>query len=910
QHSVRCQGKYGLSNPRTFVVDTLGEINETEPNNAVEQAAEVPVPGVVNGQLNGGADLDWFRFKGTAGQRLLFEGFARRIDSRSDMVITVAAADGRILAQNRQAHAGDPLIDLTLPAAGDFFVRVHDSLYNGGTDFVYRLVVSARPHVDFVFPPAGLAGSNDEYTVFGRNLPGGQPAGIQLEGQALEQLKVRIAIPGDIADKLTFSSRLDPHQAGIDGLEYRVASPAGPSNPALITAASAAIVREQADNESPAKAQKLTLPCEVAGQFFPKRDMDWYTFDAKANEVFAIEVISHRLGVPTDPGLLVQRVTKTEAGEEQVAQLAWIDDVNTNDQAKEFDHRSNDPWYRFTSPADGTYRVLVRDSFSAVKNDPRLVYRLSIRPELPDFRLAATPIDLQGSILLRKGSREAIRVVAFRRDGYDGEIRVSASGLPNGVTSEEIVIGPASTYSTLVLTAADAAPVSTGSFQVIGKGTVAKAEVTRAARVGRTLEPIQFSQPNSGVASLSARLTDRIQITVSDAEKSLVALTAGDGKVIETARGGVLKIPYAVTRVEGSGGNVVGFPIGLPPNIGIPQVAIGGNPKGDFELRLQSNTPPGTYTFYLASMVQGIQYSRNPEAAEAAKKRQEEIAKTLTEATQKSQAAQTAAQAATTAQTVATNEFNVATTAKTNADKAAADAATALKTATDALAVATAQSAAKPEDAGLKQQVVTSQAAVNAATEKAKVTTEAATAAAKVLETATTKQTAAQEAKVKADQELQAAQLFAQQAQQEKQRVDQKFQQLQQQATKRGFNVNVPSTPVTIRIAEFPITRTGPETATVNQGATVEVAFKVTRLYDFKTNVNIQPQLPGGVGGLQIPAVNIAEGQTDGKVVITAAANATEGEHAMKFLLQMNFNGQALVLEHPLKLTVVKVEAK
>jgi len=105
--------------------------------------------------------------------------------------------------------------------------------------------------------------------------------------------------------------------------------------------------------------------------------------------------------------------------------------------------------------ADGTYRVLVQDSHSAVGSDPRLVYRLAIHPEQPDFRLAASPIDLAGSILMRKGAREAIRVTAFRQDGYDGEIHVTAAGLPKGVTGSEVVIGPANDYAILVLTAAD-----------------------------------------------------------------------------------------------------------------------------------------------------------------------------------------------------------------------------------------------------------------------------------------------------------------------------------------------------------------------------------------------------------------------------------------------------------------------
>ncbi len=83
----------------------------------------------------------------------------------------------------------------------------------------------------------------------------------------------------------------------------------------------------------------------------------------------------------------------------------------------------------------------------------------------------------------------------------------------------------------------------------------------------------------------------------------------------------------------------------------------------------------------------------------------------------------------------------------------------------------------------------------------------------------------------------------------------------------------------------------------------------MTRLFDFKTNVSVQPQLPGGVGGL-VQGVNIAENQTDGTVKITANANATPGEHAVTFRLQMNFNGQNPSSQSIAELTVVAVEAK
>ncbi len=157
-----------------------------------------------------------------------------------------------------------------------------------------------------------------------------------------------------------------------------------------------------------------------------------------------------------------------------------------------------------------------------------------------------------------------------------------------------------------------------------------------------------------------------------------------DPKLVETARGGVVKFKYSVTRENGAGGSITGFPVGLPPNIGVPQVGMGGNDAGEFELRLQSNTPTGTYSFCLAGMLQGMNYSRNPEAAEKAKQRAERVGKILTDSQQKTQAAQQGQQLAQNNLNQANSELNQANTAKSTADQNQTNAANVLKAATDA----------------------------------------------------------------------------------------------------------------------------------------------------------------------------------------------------------------------------------
>ena len=99
-----------------------------------------------------------------------------------------------------------------------------------------------------------------------------------------------------------------------------------------------------------------------------------------------------------------------------------------------------------------------------------------------------------------------------------------------------------------------------------------------------------------------------------------------------------------------------------------------------------------------------------------------------------------------------------------------------------------------------------------------------------------------------------------------------------------------------------------PEALTINQGEKAEVIAKISRQYEFTGAINVQTQLPGGVGGISIPGANIPENMPEAKYEITVAPTATVGEHTLNVRLQMNFNGQNLVMERPMKLTVVEVK--
>ncbi len=499
---LRAVGKYGVSNPRAFVVGTRDELVEKEPNNVIEQATVVPLGATVNGQANGGADQDYFKFTAKAGQRVIIDCWAYRIDSRMDPSLVLYDASGTELDRSRDTNRRDPMLDFTAPADDDYFVELHDFLYAGNAEYFYRLNIGADAHLDFIYPPAGVPGSNETYTLYGRNLPGGQPTDlVSADGKPLESLAVQIALPADAStQQLDFQAAIEPDESAIDGFAYQLATPTGLTNSVLIGYATAPVVLEQEPNDEPAQAQKITPPCEYVGHFGPHSDRDWVTFDAKQGQVLWMEVFSQRLGLPTDPFLLVQQVTKNDKGEEQIKDIAGVDDYLDNPQGQVrrgmaiYDMRTDDPAYRFVAPADGTYRVLVRNMANYAKPDPGLVYRLAIRPEQPDFRVIAKPRLLPfsndpnqnpptvWSPLLRKGGTEIVDVVVFRRDGFNGPVEVSVEGLPQGVTSSPITIAPGQEVGELVLSAADDAPASMSLINVVGKAQVGDNQVAHPAR--------------------------------------------------------------------------------------------------------------------------------------------------------------------------------------------------------------------------------------------------------------------------------------------------------------------------------------------------------------------------------------------------------------------------------------------
>lgn len=488
-YEVVAQGRFGASNPRRFAVGLRPESIEAEPNNEPANATPLTIDRLVNARMDAATDIDWYRFTAEAGQRLVIDCAALAVDSRMSCALELYDASGRRIARARGSRFGDAALPIDVPAAGEYTLKVFDHTFRGGSEYFYRLAVHTGPQIAFILPPAGVAGSSGAYAIFGYNLPGGERTESLLNGIPLERLETTITLPSETdsfdADEYTRSVA-----AVVDGFTFRLQSPHGPSNPVRIALSEAPVLLEQEPNDEPQQAQAIAVPAEVGGQFAAPGDVDYVSFEARAGEVICIETFGERIGSGADPYLTVDQVTVDANGVESSQRLTAQDDIGTSLYPNVFDTQSDDAYFRLQVPADGTYRVSVRHRAWETEGDPARVYRLVIRRESPDFRVVAVPLSPAPGqpfpIGLRQGDHFAVNLLAFRQDGFNGAIEVTAENLPPGVSCPGTVIGPNQTSAPLVFTAAVDAPPTLQPVTLRARATLYDGPSIQALETAKT----------------------------------------------------------------------------------------------------------------------------------------------------------------------------------------------------------------------------------------------------------------------------------------------------------------------------------------------------------------------------------------------------------------------------------------
>lgn len=315
----------------------------------------------------------------------------------------------------------------------------------------------------------------------------------------------------------------------------------------------------------------VTLPLDVAGRFFPAADVDTFTFEAEAGEVWWIEVGSERAGAPTNPAVVVQRALPAADGGapgwEDVLELADIAAPirpSTNHYAYDgppYESGSADCLGRLEITTSGTHRLRIRDLFGGTRDEPTATYRLLVRRAAPDFALVCWPLHMElrngdraalsKPLALRAGGTVSLEVAALRRDGFDGPIELEARGLPEGVTATGLRIPAGQSRGQILLTAADAPARGMAAVTLVGRGAAGDTAIERPCRLAGQCWPVR-----DGWSEIPfPRLLADVVVSVGGVEGAPLTLrTTGAGRAagtpLEAVEGGALEVPLELVKRE------------------------------------------------------------------------------------------------------------------------------------------------------------------------------------------------------------------------------------------------------------------------------------------------------------------------------------------------------------------------
>jgi len=407
----------------------------------------------------------------------------------------------------------------------------------------------------------------------------------------------------------------------------------------------AAAAATEAEPNGPATPQRIDLPCDIAGSFFPAADTDVFEFEAVKGDQWWIEVGSARLNAPTNPAAVVQRMAAPPEGtgpapaaaDPALVDVVELDDIppplkpSTNGYSYDgppYDAGSADLLGRLDVTETGPHRLALRDLFGGTRHDPGAVYRLVIRRAVPDVALVGWGLHMElrngdraalsKPLALRGGGTVAVEVVALRRDGFDGPVALAAEGLPEGVTAAGLAIPAGQSRGLVLLTAAESAPRAVVPIRLVGRAEIAGRTVERPCSIASMAWPVRDASQEIPLP----RLASDVVLSVGGAESAPLTVRGPSGGPVEVAADGTLAVPLVVARRADVSGSTVQM----------KTMGAGFERAPPFDLRLEAGDtvakldlsklklPPGDHTiaFYGAAVTQYAPRASDPPAAAAA----------------------------------------------------------------------------------------------------------------------------------------------------------------------------------------------------------------------------------------------------------------------------------------------------
>jgi hypothetical protein len=195
----------GVSNPLQLNVGQWPEIAKRDPNTTLADAQAVELPAVISGVLNTMAQTNHYRFQAKKGQEFVFEVEATRRGSPLDSSLAVLDPAGKELARNEDALGLDSRAFFVAPEDGEYIVQLRDYRYQGGDNYRYRLYAGPLPYVESIFPFGGQRGKTVEVALSGYNLDGTTKMTLNIGARARRgRQEIRAATPRGYSNLVPF----------------------------------------------------------------------------------------------------------------------------------------------------------------------------------------------------------------------------------------------------------------------------------------------------------------------------------------------------------------------------------------------------------------------------------------------------------------------------------------------------------------------------------------------------------------------------------------------------------------------------------------------------------------------------------------------------------------------------------
>ena len=418
RREIRLLTPLGPSNPLSFYVGHLPETSRKAMKiskfqtlgkehlalrNRPEDEEEITItlPCTVNGQIASG-EINRYRFHAQKDEKLVITTLARRlvpyiadaVPGWFQPVITLHNSDGKEMAFNDDFRfKPDPTLLYQVPETGDYILSIHDSIYRGREDFVYRITLGDAPFITSVFPPGGTVGEDL------------RP---KLDGWNLGLCKLRMP-PADAQPGVHFIAA-DRSDALSNYIPFVLDT-----------------LPECVEQKNPiGGTQKLKLPIIVNGRIEQPGDSDTFRFTVREAEPIVAEVHARRLDSPLD-----SIITLTDDDGKLIA----VNDDHSDPGSGLNTHHA-DSYLRLKLPCAGTYKLTLTDTARA--GGETYTYRLRLSHPRPDFALRTMPSMLN----FRGKSGAPLEIFVIRKDGFEGAVTVTVDPDNDEFNAWPITIGP------------------------------------------------------------------------------------------------------------------------------------------------------------------------------------------------------------------------------------------------------------------------------------------------------------------------------------------------------------------------------------------------------------------------------------------------------------------------------------